>query len=101
MKTIILLTVIFLPSMLCAKQIILNIPDNDIKIVENDVIDAEKWIKDAWAGKLSKCKERVIGKEVEISVKNREAIPAGDTLIIEKHFARPDYKSRKEKEQSK
>lgn len=86
-------------SLTCeAKQIILDIPDNDMKIVENDVLDAEQWIKDAWAGKLNKCKERLLDQEVSRSVKDGETLPAGDTAIIQKAFARPDYKNRKQRD---
>lgn len=81
-----------------AKQIVLDIPDNDIKIVENDVFDAEKWIKDAWAGKLAKCKSRLVASEVAVSVKNGETLPAGEDAIVQKAFSRTDYKSRSGKE---
>ena len=79
-----------------AKVITLDIPDTDIAIIEHDVVDAEQWIKDAVAGKLAKCKERLLKKEIETSVKNGETLPAGEVAIIQKAFDRPEYKSRKE-----
>jgi len=84
-----------LASPLHARQVVLDIPDNDIKIVENDVIDAEQWIKDAWAGKLAKCKSRIIKVEVDRSVQANETLPAGDAAIIQKAFSRTDFKPRK------
>jgi len=81
-----------------AKNVVLNIPDEEIAIVENDVVDAEQWLKDAWAGKVSKCKERLVKKEVDQSIKDGETLPAGQDAIVSKHFARPDYKSRKQKD---
>jgi len=81
-----------------ARQIILDIPDNDIKIVENDIVDAEQWIRSAWNGKLNKCKERLVNQEVARSVKDSEPLPAGDTAIVQKAFTRPDYKNRKDRD---
>jgi hypothetical protein len=81
-----------------AKSIVLNIPDNDAKIVENDVVDAEQWIKDAWAGKLSNCKKRLIKSEIDRSVQSGEALPAGEDAIVQKAFSRPDYKNRKQRD---
>lgn len=81
-----------------AKNITLSIPDKDIAIVENDVIDAEQWIKDAWKGKVEKCKERMVGAEIKRSVAENQPIPAGSDAIVDKAFARPDYKSRKQRD---
>ena len=100
MKQIILLTSLLLTSCLTcqAKQIVLDIPDQEIKIVENDVIDAEQWLIDAWKGKVDHCKGRMIQAEVDRSIKDKEALPAGDDLIIKKAFDRPDYQDRKTRE---
>jgi hypothetical protein len=84
-----------------AKTITLDIPDNDIKIVENDVVNAEQWIKDAWAGKLASCKKRIVQTEVDRSIKSSESIPAGDDAIVTKVFSDPKYKSRKQIEDLK
>lgn len=81
-----------------AKVITLNIPDRDISIVENDVVDAEQWIREAWANKLIRCKQRLAEAEIVRSRKESQPIPAGDDAIIQKAFDRPDYKSRKERE---
>jgi len=99
MKHIYIFALFYALSMnLYAKTITLNIPDEEIKIVENDVMDAEQWIKDAWAGKVSNSKERLIRSEVDESVKKGEAIPAGEAAIVTKAFTRPGYKNRKDRE---
>jgi hypothetical protein len=90
-----ILVALLFVSPLQAKTITLEIPDQDIKIVENDVIDAEQWIREAWAGKLNKCKERLLNQEIKRSVDVGESLPAGDTAIIQKAFNRTDYESRK------
>lgn len=89
---------LFIPLQVQAKQIVLIIPDQDIKIVEADVIDAEQWINQAWQGKLANSKERLVKKEVERSVKSNETLPAGQDAILSKALARPDFKSRKDSE---
>jgi hypothetical protein len=103
MKHVYVFLVVFMASIgiVYSKQITLNIPDEEIAIVENDVVDAEQWIKDAWSGKVNKCKERLVKQEVDQSIKDGETLPAGKDAIVSKHFARPDYKSRKEAEKVK
>lgn len=100
MKRLIILTSLLISSSLTsqAKTITLDIPDEEIKIVENDVIDAEQWIIDAWRGKVDHCKSRLIQTEVDRSLKDKDSIPAGDNLIIKKAFERPDYQDRKTRE---
>jgi hypothetical protein len=93
-----LVLVIFCAVNVQARTITLEIPDNDIKIVENDVLDAEQWIKDAWLGKLNSCKQRIVKQEIDRSVQARESIPAGETAIVNKAFNRTDYKNRKARE---
>lgn len=76
----------------------ITIPDAEIKVVENDVPDAKQWLLDAWAAKVAKCRSRIVGAEVELSLKNNETVPAGETAIVNKHLARPGYKNRKERD---
>lgn len=94
-----LLLIVLFVSPISARQIVLDIPDEDIAIVENDVVDAEEWILGAWTGKLNKCKERFIKAEVDESVKEGTAIPAGEEAIIQKRFSRPGYESRKQRDE--
>lgn len=100
MKKTTLFLLVFLPlaSPAFSKQIVLTIPDKDIAIVENDVVDAEQWIKDAWAGKLNKCRERMIRNEVETSLSAGETIPASKDAILNKAMNRPGFKNRKQRD---
>lgn len=81
-----------------ARQIVLDIPDNDLAIVEHDVIDAETWIKAAWDGKLNASKKRIKKETIDDVVKNGGSLPAGDNAIIQQFMSKPDYKSRKDME---
>ncbi len=98
MKKLLFFTFLFAASVQ-AKQIILTPTDTDIKIVENDVSDAEQWVKDAWIGKLKKCKDRMIKAEIELSLKLHEPIPATEDLIIQKAFSRSTYQNKKERDE--
>lgn len=97
MKKLLFLSLLISPSVF-AKQIILDIPDKDIKIVETDIPDAEEWVRSLWSNKLKNCSSRIIESETKRSRIEVQSIPAGDAAIIDKAFARPDYKSRKEQE---
>lgn len=81
-----------------ARQIIIDIPDREITIVENDVIDAEKWLRDAWAGKVNKSKSRLIDGEIKRSIQEMTSIPTTEDGIIDKALQRPDFKLRKDRE---
>lgn len=99
MNRLLIISMLITSPLICsAKTITIEIPDEEIKIVENDVLDAEQWIKDAWKGKVNKCKGRLIQSEIQTSVSKGEAIPAGEAAIVDKAFKRPDYKSRKERD---
>lgn len=95
----ILSILVFSSTFLHARQITLDIPDEEIAIVENDVLDAEQWIKEAWNGKVNRCKERLIKSEIKKSVENNESLPAGEEAIVNKAFTRPDYKNRKQRDE--
>lgn len=98
-KLLLILSPCLLLSMVVkAKTVTLNLPDDEVAIVENDVPDAVQWIKDAWAGKVNNCKGRMVKEEIDLSVKNGEAIPAGEDAIIQKHMSRPGYKNRKQRD---
>ncbi|HUV26993.1 MAG TPA: hypothetical protein VMW34_06470 [Anaerolineales bacterium] len=77
------------------------IDDSEIKIVENDVIDAFEWLEGAWNGKVSSCESRIIDQEVIKSIENGEQIPILKEDIVQKYFDRPGYKNRKDKEKEK
>ena len=78
-----------------ARQIILEVPDRQLNIVENDVVDAEQWIRDAWNGKFNKCKSRLAAKEREQLIKEADGravvIPESEDVLADQAIARPDF----------
>lgn len=99
MKKTIFILFLFFAVDVHARQIILEVPDSDIKIVEHDILDAETWIREMWENKVGKCKKRLVQQEVERSVKEADSLPAGEDAIVEKAFERKDYMSRKDAEE--
>jgi len=96
-KTLFLCFLISSPTI--ARDITINVPDEDIRIMENDVVDAEEWILTMIANKIVNCRERLIKKEVELSLSNQEQIPDNPESIVQKHLSRPDYKNRSERDE--
>ena len=65
-----------------AKRIVLDIPDEEIAIVETYVPDAEEWIRQAWAGKVNNRKEALVKEEVQHRLEKGLAIPASKEEIV-------------------
>jgi len=81
--------------------ICIQVTQQEIDAVNDSVMDATSWLEQAWAGKVNKSEERIIKKEVDLSIENNEAVPAGRDAIIQKHLNRPGYKKRKDREEAK
>tara|TARA_Y100000034_G_C6784229_1_gene350739 strand:+ start:655 stop:900 length:246 start_codon:yes stop_codon:yes gene_type:complete len=73
-----------------------TISDVDMKALENDLIDVNDWIQKAVAGKISKCKGRMVSEWQKklIADLTVTTIPADDDQIITTAIARPEYKNR-------
>lgn len=87
MKKLIFIS-LFLTANAEAKKIVLDIPDEDIAIVETYVPDAEEWIRQAWAGKVNSRREVIVKEEVEYCLKNGKAVPASQDKIIKQCMKR-------------
>lgn len=77
-----------------AKTVCFDIPDNQIKMVEVDVVNAEQWIKDMWRGKVNNCKKRIIRSEIDWLRRNGQSVPASDDDILRDYFKSDRYKPR-------
>ncbi len=78
--------------------ITIQVTQQELDTVEDSVISAEVWLENAWKGKVNKCESRIIKKEIDLSIKDNEVIPAGRDAIIQKHLNRLDYKNREDRE---
>lgn len=94
------LQIIFAPGVM-ARRIVLDIPEEEIAIVETYVIDAEQWIRDAWAGKVNSRREALVKEEVQDSLENGRAIPATKEAIIQQGMQRMGTRKQRDTEENK
>jgi hypothetical protein len=81
-------------------KITINLTDEEIKYLENDIVDIEKWIKNAVKGKIYKCKCRLFDEWQEklINDPTIDSIPANESDLLTVIINHADYKNRKSKE---
>ena len=82
-----------------SKKFQLELTDDEVKILENDLLDIHAWIAGAIAGKLNNCKKRAaIAYREKLQVEGAEMVPANDDVAVAQMFARPDYKNRTQRD---
>lgn len=78
-----------------SKKFQLELTDEEVKILENDLLDIHNWISGAIAGKINNCKKRAaIAYRELLKKEGAEMVPANDDVAVAQMFARPDYKNR-------
>lgn len=87
-KFILFLSPCLMVGVVHARQIVLDIPDDEIAIVETYTPDAEQWIKDDWAFNVKNSKAFIVKQEVQYSLDNEEAVPASQDAIVKQGMAR-------------
>jgi len=77
-------------------QITINILDDDVKYLENDLLDIEDWAQKAVVGKISKCKGRLLNEWQPklLADPEIEMIPATESGLLATIIAHKDYKNR-------
>lgn len=70
--------------------------DDEMKILENDLLDVTDWINKAIEGKIHNCKKR-IEKEIVQKGKIQDLVKL-DHDLVKAFFKQPDYKCRKDRE---
>lgn len=106
MKKLILISLLFVtPSLgnyqsLYAATFKITVPDREVKIVEDNVISAEQWLKDAWAGKVNNSKSHTAEREKQRLIKlGAYSVPAKEDDLVDSAFSQPDYKNRKQRDE--
>lgn len=77
--------------------IYIDVPQEELDIVEDSSFEAQEWLENAWRGKVNRSKDRIIRKEIEQSLGEGSPIPNTKEEIIEKHLNRPGYKKRRDR----
>lgn len=70
--------------------------DDEMKILENDLLDVKDWIDKAIEGKINNCKKR-IEKDIVQKGKIQELVKL-DHDLVKAFLKQPDYKCRKDRE---
>jgi len=81
-------------------ELIYESSKTDDLCADNDLLDKKEWLKNAWIGKVNKCKKRLI-REWQSKLMNDpgvDTIPANEEDFIKLVTSRPDYKNRVKRE---
>ena len=81
-------------------KITLTISETDQKILLNDIMDMDKWIKDALSGKINSCYKRMAREWTEKLLNDdsfTDPIPSNKEDLIKLILSRSDYKNRKQR----
>jgi len=83
------------------KTIQAAIEDLEEKILQNELLDIQKWTQDAIQGKIGNIKARLLKEAQEklLADPDIESIPATVEGMLELYFSRPYYLNRQQKEQ--
>jgi len=81
-------------------QITINLTDDEVKYLENDLLDIDQWVQDAIKGKNNKCKGRMIAEwhPKLLADPEVETIPATEAGLLATIVAHKDYKKRADRE---
>jgi hypothetical protein len=82
------------------KTIQVTIEDLEEKILQNELLDIQKWVQDAVDGKINNVKKRLLKEAQEklLADPDVESIPATVEGMLELYFSRPYYKNREQRE---
>lgn len=73
----------------------LELTDEEVKILQNDLIDIKSWINGAIAGKINNCMKRAAKQYDELAKKeNLESMPVQDLAKAKALINHPAYKNR-------
>ena len=84
-------------------KITLTISETDKKILSNDIMDIDKWIKEALSGKINSCYKRMQREWTEKLLNDdsfTDPIPSNQADFVALVTARADYKNRKQRDDS-
>ena len=77
------------------KKFQLELTDEEVKILENDLLDIKEWINGAIAGKINNCMKRAARQYEELAkAENLETMPVKELDKAKALFAKPGYKNR-------
>ena len=74
----------------------IEIPDVDVLALENDLLDIEKWLRDAIRCKINNCKKRMVRRWRDVVAEDAEVdmVAASNDDFIRYVVSRDDYQDR-------
>ena len=81
--------------------ITVTIDDTDQKCMKNDLLDINQWVQDAVTGKSNNCWKRFQREWTQKLMDDEsftDAIPSNKTDFVNLVTARPDYKTRQQRD---
>jgi len=76
----------------------IDVPQEEIDIMNDIVMDHQEWLSNAWEGKVSNSKSKIIKKEIERAKKDKRAIDLSDEdAVIKNRLSTHGYKPRKKR----
>ena len=85
------------------KTITIQITDLEEKILNDDLLDIENWVKDAVIGKINSCKKRLLIK-AQAGILNDadiDVMPATADGLIQLWISTDNYKNAQQRQESK
>lgn len=83
-------------------QITITIAPEDVKVLENDLVNIETWINEAVQGKIHACRKRMFRDWAPKLI--GDGVIKGavtDRDLVQAALSHPGYKNRKERERKK
>lgn len=76
----------------------IDVPQFDIDVVNDIVVNHEVWLKGAWSAKVNRSKDRMIQKEIQRSHEEGNALDFSDSeKMIKGRLNRSGYKNREQR----
>ena len=77
-------------------DITISLTDNEVKCLENDLLDIQEWVEQAVRNKVESCKSRLVQEWVPKLMNDESVatIPANESELISAIMVREDYKTR-------
>ncbi|KKK62488.1 hypothetical protein LCGC14_3003840 [marine sediment metagenome] len=77
-------------------KITVDIPDADVLVLKNDLLDINDWVQKAVKGKVANCRTRMVQEWLPKLMADPavDTIPADEDAMLALVVARPDYTDR-------
>lgn len=77
-------------------NITITLSEEEVKCLENDLLDIQKWVEDSLDNKIHNCRKRILQEWLPKLIQDPEvsSIPASESEILTQVMAHKNYKNR-------